>query len=162
MYKIILIFVTLLFSTGAFAGECGNVSLQGNFSYEVSGVNSFPLPPPSGPLVTQSTHVVGKVNFDGKKKGTVTFKGFGSAAGFTAQRTGTGSYVVRADCTATGKIAWSANGLPTGETSDFWIVLDQMDDSQSFNVAYHANVLVTDNDLHSASGSMTRRIGKFQ
>jgi hypothetical protein len=155
MYKLILIFATLLFSTGAFAKGCNNVSLQGTFSYEVSGVNSFPLPPPNGPLVTQSTHVIGKVNFDGK--GNVTFKGFGSAAGQTAERTGTGSYEVNADCNATGTMNWS-----TGETSDYWIELDQMDDSQQFNRAYHANVMVTDNNLHSASGSMTRRIGKFK
>lgn len=173
MYKIILIFVTLLFSTGAFAKPvpkpvpkpaakpCNNDSLQGTFSYEVSGVNSFPLPPPNGPLVTQSTHVVGKVNFDAD--GNVTFKGFGSAAGFTAERTGTGSYEVKEDCTATGTITWFADGLATGETSDYKIILDQMDNSAQFKKAYHAYVLATDNNLQSsASGSITRRIGKFQ
>jgi len=165
MNKIILIFATLLFSTGAFAIGCNNGSLKGSFSYEVSGVNTFPLPP-SNSLVTQSTHVLGQVKFDGKKdvsgNGTVTFNGFGSAAGFTAERTGTGSYVVNPDCTATGKMAWSANGLPTGETSEYWITLDQMDNLPKPNKAYHANVMVTDNDLHSASGSMTKLVGKFK
>lgn len=104
--------------------------------------------------------MIGRVSFDGD--GTATFKGVGSAAGSTAERTGTGSYVVKADCTATGTIAWSANGLPTGETSDYSIMLDQMDDGPKFNRAYHANILVTDNNLHSSSGSMTRRIGKFK
>jgi hypothetical protein len=152
MYKIILIFATLLFSTGAFAKPCDNSTLQGTFGYEVNGVNSFPL---GGSLVTQSTHVIGRVSFDGK--GKTTFKGVGSAAGSTAERTGTGTYVVKADCSATGTIDWS-----TGETSEYWIIPDQMDDGPQFNRAYHANVLVTDNNLHSSSGSMTRRIGKFK
>ena len=155
MNKIILFFATLLFSTGAFAIECNNVSLKGRFSYEVSGVNLFPLPPPNGPLVTRSTHVVGKVEFDGK--GNATFNGFGSAAGSTAQKTGTGLYAVNPDCTATGTMNWDGSG---GETSEYWIILDQMDDRLKPNRAYHANVVVTDNNLHSASGSLTRFVSK--
>jgi hypothetical protein len=59
MNKIISIFAILLFSTGAYAKGCDESSLDGKFSYEVSGVNEFHNPTPVSPLVTQSTHVVG-------------------------------------------------------------------------------------------------------
>ena len=70
MNKMLLICTTLLFSAGAFAAGndgrgCDNKSLIGAYSYTVSGVNEFPTPP-RGNLVTQSTHVIGKVTFDGK------------------------------------------------------------------------------------------------
>ena len=172
MHKIILIFATLLFSTGAFANSkgCDNGSLRGKFSYEVSGVNEFPL---GVKMVTRSTHVVGQVTFDGSADanglGEATFRGWGSAAGVTKSKTGSGTYMVNpANCTAEGTMQWyQDDGItPSGLTSEYVIILDQMDNSRSPNRTYHANVLATDNVpghpefAGSASGTLTRLIMK--
>ena len=163
MHKIILIVTTLLFSTGTFAAGCGNASLIGRYSYEVSGVNAFPLPVFG--TVTRSTHVVGQVEFDGLANddglGGVIFNGFGSAAGALVSKTGVGTYKVAGsvDCIAEGTMQWyNDDGITlSGLTSTFVIILDQMDNSMTPNKAYHANVVVTDNELgHSASGSLTK------
>lgn len=156
MNKIILFFAALLISTVAFAEDndngkgkdCDNGSLTGRYAYEVSGVNSFPLP--EG-LVTRSTHVVGQVSFNGE--GQADFIGFGSAAGQVVEKTGTGTYVVNPDCTVQGTMNWEGPGQLT---STFNIMLDQMDSNPKTNKAYHAYVLATDNTGSSASGSITR------
>ncbi|MDI1293550.1 MAG: hypothetical protein PSV18_12495 [Methylobacter sp.] len=165
MNKTILIFAALLISTGAFADDkdndkdkdkafakdkvCDNGTLTGQYTYEVSGVNSFPLPTVG--LVTRSTHVVGQVLFDGE--GHADFIGFGSAAGHVADKTGTGTYVVNPDCTAEGTMNWDG---PVAQTSTFNIMLDQIANNPTTRNAYHAYVLVTDDVGSSASGSLTR------
>ncbi|MDD5411389.1 MAG: hypothetical protein PHF31_08240 [Methylobacter sp.] len=166
MKKIILISAVTLFSTGAYATGCDESSLKGKYGYEVSGVNEFPLPPTFTTKVTRSTHVVGQAKFDGK--GNFDISGYGSAAGSTAARTGSGTYTVNpVDCTAEGTLTWN-----TGETSNFVIVLDQTDNSKSdsANRAYHSSVLVASDGVitglpvkypSSASGSLTRFNGKF-
>jgi hypothetical protein len=167
MNKMILIFATLLFSTGAFATNlgCNNGSLKGIFSYEVSGVNQFPYPNLlSKTLVTRSTHVVGLVTFDGLGQrgldGHVKFTGVGSAAGVERAKTATGTYVVRADCSVVGKMVWQ----PGAFTSTFFMTLNQLDAESSPYKAYQANVLATDTDPRvaaSGSGLITRLAGKF-
>ena len=146
-----------------------NSSLDGKFSYEVSGVNEFHYPTPVSPLVTQSTHVVGRAEFDAEN-GTVDIIGKGSAAGAVADRNGNGTFAVDKDnCTAEGTIHWALPvGAPVGtpaETSHFYIVLDNSDnsDKHSANKAYHANVLVSSEAPYSssASGSLHRFVGKF-
>jgi len=160
MNKTILIFAALLMSTGAFADDkdkdkafakdkvCDNGTLTGQYTYEVSGVNSFPLP--EG-LVTRSTHVVGQVFFDGE--GQADFTGFGSAAGQVADKTGTGTYIVNPDCTVQGTMNWEG---PVAQTSTFNIMLDQIANNPTTRNAYHGYVLVTDDVGSSASGSITR------
>ena len=130
MNKIILIFATLLFSTGAFAANlgCTNGSLKGTYSYEVSGVNEFPFPNlASKTLVIRSTHVVGLVTFDGLGQrgldGHVKFTGVGSAAGVDRAKIGVGTYVVRADCSVVGKMVWQ----PGNFFSTFFMTLGQLD-----------------------------------
>ena len=138
MNKIIFIFATLLFSTGAFArGGCDEGSLYGNFGYEVSGVNSIPVPGVG--LVTRSTHVVGTVWFAGD--GNASFKGVGSAAGVIREKTGVGTYWVNPDCTAEGKMTWAATDTSPAQTSTFHIILDQMDMGPHFNKPNHGYVL---------------------
>jgi hypothetical protein len=171
MKKIILISAVTLFSTGAYAAGCDESSLKGKYGYEVSGVNEFPLPPTFTTKVTRSTHVVGQANFDGK--GSFDIAGYGTAAGFTATRTGSGTYTVNPlDCTAEGTLVWEAVAPAVPETSHFIIVLDHTDsrNNRADNKAYHASVLVdsdgkTANPLvafpSSASGSLTRFNGKF-
>ncbi|MDD5410761.1 MAG: hypothetical protein PHF31_04995 [Methylobacter sp.] len=164
MKKIILISAVTLFSTGAYAAGCDESSLKGKYGLEVSGVNEFPLPPTFTTKVTRSTHVVGQASFDGNGNFNVT--GYGSAAGSTAVRSGTGTYSVnKNDCIATGNMTWN-----TGETSDFLMVLDHTDnsDNNAANKAYHASVLVnTDGKTvlgtypSSASGALTKFVGKF-
>jgi hypothetical protein len=176
MKKIILISAVTLFSTGVYADPhakgCDESSLKGKYGYEVSGVNEFPLP--SG-VVTRSSHVVGQAFFDGKGKFDIT--GMGSAAGHTAERTGNGTYEVNpSTCIAKGTLVWDAVGLAPAETSDFYIVLDHMDNSDghsnehSANKAYHASVLVSSDGQtaipgvtypSSASGTLTKFVGKF-
>ena len=138
MKKIILISAVTLFSTGAYAAGCDESSLKGKYGLEVSGVNEFPLPPTFTTKVTRSTHVVGQASFDGK--GNFDIAGYGSAAGSTAVRTGNGTYSVnKANCIAEGTMLWN-----TGETSNFLIVLDQIEksddhsDEHSANKAHHA------------------------
>ena len=185
MKKIILISAVTLFSTGVYADDshqvkgCDEGSLKGKYGFEVSGVNSFPIPTPTGLTpVTRSTHMVGQAYFDGQKKFDIV--GYGSTAGFTAERTGTGTYFVNKDnCTAEGTMTWN-----TGDTSNFLIVLDNMEDSSddhsdgkehhssddkghhSAKKAHHASMIVdskTASGLYpsSASGSLTRFNGKF-
>ena len=172
--KIILISAVTLFSTGAYAAGCDESSLKGKYGYEVSGVNEIPLlANPMDPTsflgnVTRSTHVIGQVKFDGK--GELTIAGYGSAAGSTAVRTGNGTYSVNDNCIAEGTMLWN-----TGETSNFLIVLDQIEksddhsDEHSANKAHHANVIVdTDGKTalgtfpSSASGTLTKFVGKFK
>ena len=167
MNKIISIFAILLFSTGTYAGACNESSLQGRYSYEVSGFNEIPLPPDFKNTGLRSTHVVGQAFFDGKGHFDVT--GYGSAAGSFAERHNLtqGTYTVNsADCTATGSLTWN-----TGETSDFHIVLSNADnsDEHSSKKAYNASVLVsTDGKTllgtypSSASGTLTRLNGKYK
>jgi hypothetical protein len=167
MNKIILIFATLLFSTGAFAANlgCNNGSLKGTFSYEVSGVNEFPFPNQlSKTFVTRSTSVVGLVYFDGLGQhgldGHVKFIGVGSAAGVQRAKTATGTYVVRSDCSVVGQLVWQ----PGAFTSIFFMTLNQVDVERSPYLAYQANVLATDSDPRvqaSGSGSITRLAGRF-
>ncbi|MFZ2313630.1 MAG: hypothetical protein WAV82_13545 [Methylobacter sp.] len=164
MKKIILISAVTLFSTGAYAAGCDESSLKGKYGYEVSGVNTFPVPPTFTTKVTQSTHVVGQANFDGN--GDFTIVGFGSAAGSTATRTGTGTYTVDpATCTATGTLVWNTVASAPEEKSEFYIVLDHTDNrnARADTKAYHASVLVTTAAPYSASasGSLTRFNGKF-
>ncbi|MFA6163973.1 MAG: hypothetical protein WC685_11150, partial [Methylobacter sp.] len=128
---------------------------------------------PTGPStfinVTRSTHVIGQAFFDGKGKFDIA--GYGSAAGFTTERTGSGTYFVnKDDCIAEGTMTWN-----TGDTSNFHIVLDHMDESDdhsddkghhSAKKAHHASMIVdskTASGLYpsSASGSLTRFNGKF-
>ncbi len=166
MKKIILISAVTLFSTGAYAAGCDESSLKGKFGYEVSGVNEFPLLPNFIFKTTRSTHVVGQAIFDGKSVFTIT--GYGSAAGSLQAMTGTGTYTVNpVNCIAEGVLAWD-----TGETSEFRMVLDHTDSSNSHvaNKVYHASVLVaTDGKTiipamifpSSASGTLTRFVGKF-
>ena len=175
MKKIILISAVTLFSTGAYAGECKDNSLKGQYGYEVSGVNAFPLS--TGEVVTRSTHVVGQARFNGK--GDFSIAGYGSAAGYTTELTGHGEYIVDpSTCTAKGSLKWmpdAAAGVPE-QTSNFYIVLDRIDNSDghsnehSANKAHHASVLVdTDGKTadptvsfpSSASGSLTKFVGKF-
>ena len=140
MNKIILIFATLLFSTGAFATGCDDLSLLGRFSYEISGVDaSF--------LNNSSTHSVGKVTFDGA--GNVTLIGVRTSVGGDFEpESGNGSYHVNADCTASGLIG----------TFKVAIMLDQMDNVPTPNRAYHAAIAVNDTDQFSGSGSLTRLV----
>ena len=180
MKKIILISAISLISTGAYAAGCDESSLKGKYGYEVSGVNEFPLPtsPSTFINVTRSTHVIGQAFFDGKGKFDIA--GYGSAAGSTTERTGSGTYFVnKDDCTAEGTMIWN-----TGDTSNFLIVLDHMEDSNddhsdgkghhssddkehhSAKKAHHASMIVdskTASGLYpsSASGSLTRFNGKF-
>ncbi|WP_340123313.1 hypothetical protein [Methylobacter svalbardensis] len=160
MNKIILSFAALLISTGAFADDkgeasakdkdCDNGSLTGPYTYEVSGVNLFPLPDVG--LVTRSTHVVGQVFFDGK--GRADFTGFGSTAGQVVDKIGTGDYKVNPDCTVTGTMNWEG---PVAQTSTFNIMLDQIDNNPTTKKAYHGYVLAAAADVgSSASGSITR------
>jgi len=171
MKKIILISAVTLFSTGVYADPhakgCDESSLKGKYGFEVSGVNSFPIPTPTGLTpVTRSTHMVGQAYFDGQKKFDIV--GYGSTAGFTAERTGTGTYSVNDNCIAEGTMHWN-----TGETSNFLIVLDQIEksddhsDEHSANKAHHANVIVdTDGKTalgtypSSASGTLTKFVSK--
>ncbi|MDD5410762.1 MAG: hypothetical protein PHF31_05000 [Methylobacter sp.] len=185
MKKIILISAATLFSTGVYADPhshhaigCGDSSLKGKYGYEVSGVNTFPVPVLGA--VTRSSHVVGQANFNGN--GEFTIAGYGSAAGYTADRIGHGTYAVDpATCTAKGTLVWDVPvGAPFGtpaENSEFYIVLDQMDNSDGHsdqhsanNIAHHASVLVSSDGLtadskvsfpSSASGSLTKFVGKF-
>ena len=164
MKKIILISAVTLFSAGTYAAGCNNSTLNGKFGYEVSGVNEFAVPPLFITKVTRSTHVIGQAFFDGK--GNFDITGYGSAAGELADRTGTGTYSVnKADCTAEGTMTWN-----TGETSQFRIVLNNMDKDNG-NKPYSASVLVaTDGQVtglpvkfpSSASGTLTRYNGKFK
>jgi len=167
MNKIILIFAILLFSTGAYARGCDERSLRGYFSYEVSGVNAFynPLLGNPPPLVTQSTHVVGRAVFNGQAR-TVDIIGKGAAAGALEDRIGHGSYTVdSATCIATGYIDWEVTAPAQPEHSEFYIVMDNQDnsDEHSSNLAYHANVVVSSDAPYSssASGSLTRYIRQF-
>ena len=160
MKKIILISAVTLFSTGAYSGECKDNSLKGQYGYEVSGVNLVPLPGTTPGI--RSTHVVGQARFNGK--GDFSIAGVGSAAGYVTGRTGSGLYTVDPEtCTATGNVAWTIDGVLTGETSDVYIVLDQADGGHSDNRAYHASLLVTSKAPYSssASGTLTRFVGKF-
>lgn len=164
MNKIISIFAILLFSTGAYAAGCDNGSLKGKYGYDVSGVNLVPLPAAPG-FDVRSTHVVGQAKFDGA--GVVSLFGTGSTAGSPLiSKTGTGTYLVdSATCAATGKIIWDLlPGEKTPLISDFYMVLVHTDnsDSHSVNKAYQANVVITDSNGHSASGSFTRMVGKFK
>jgi hypothetical protein len=155
MKKIILISAILLFSTGAFAQVwCNNGSLKGTYSYEVSGVNQFPLPP-TGTFVTRSTSVVGQVHFDGH--GKATFSGIGSAAGIIRTKIGNGQYLVKNNCTATGNLVWQSGDIP----SQFSIILDHVDNKPRPYIAYHGVVLATDPGVASASGSITKVIDEF-
>lgn len=164
MKKIILISAVTLFSAGTYAASCDNSTLKGKFGYEVSGVNEFPVPPLFITKITRSTHVVGQANFDGEGEFTIT--GYGSAAGELADRNGNGTYEVNpADCTASGTLTWN-----TGETSQFRIVLNNMDKDNG-NKPYNASMLVaTDGQVtgspvkfpSSASGTLTRYNGKFK
>ena len=185
MKKIILISAVTLFSTGVYADDshhakgCDESSLKGQYGYEVSGVNAFPVPtsPTTFTTVTQSTHVVGQARFNGK--GDFSIAGYGSAAGYTTELTGHGEYIVDpSTCTAKGSLKWmpdAAAGVPE-QTSNFYIVLDRIDNSDghsnehSANKAHHASVLVdTDGKTadptvsfpSSASGSLTKFVGKF-
>jgi len=140
MNKIILIFATLLFSTGALARGCGDLSLKGIFSYEVSGVDS-------SIFGNSSTHSVGQATFDGE--GNVTLIGVRTSVGGDFEpEGGTGTYKVNADCTASGLIG----------TFKVAIILDQMDNVPTPNKAYHGAFAITDTDQFSGSGSLTRLV----
>ena len=155
MNKIIVIFATLFFASGAYASkECNANSLTGEaFSYEVSGVNQFPLPP-GGTLVTRSTHVVGLVSFD--KNGDIHFTGTGSAAGVVRSKIGVGRYQISDSCVVTGFVNWVPADEPSN-FSTFTVVLDQFNATKKPFIALHGVVLATDVDVASSSGSLTRR-----
>jgi hypothetical protein len=166
MNKMILIFATLLFSNGAFAtnvgvGGCNEGSLNGAFSYEVSGVNKFPYPNASSTtFLTQSTHVIGQVYFDGH--GNARFAGIGSAAGESETKPGVGYYTVNKNCIVEGKMTFDKY-----HTTIFTLVLDTMDNKQKTYVAYHGVVLARDTTFGdpkpraSGAGSITKVFGKF-
>ena len=161
MHKLILIFTTLLFSTGVFAKGCDEGTLVGRYSLEAKGVNNIMMLP--GTPVYRSTHLIGVVMFDGS--GNVTMMAHGSTAGNIISKTGSGSYNINADdCSATGNITWNdSDGNPVpGLITDFIMTLDQMDNEVHPNKAYHGYLLATDHvpghpELDgSSSGTFTK------
>ena len=163
MNKIIVIFATLLFASGAFAaGECNVGSLKGDvYSYVVNGVNGLIVEGQG--TEPQGTSVIGLVVFDGK--GFVNFSGTGSAMGQQRAKTGTGRYIVSAQCIVTGFLNFVPADDPSNHT-DFTIVLDQLDTSSGKKPfeAVHGVVLATAPATQSSgSGFIARRVfGQFQ
>ncbi len=162
MNKIIVIFATLLFASGAYAAPapktCSVGSLKGDaYSYIVNGVNGLIVQ--GNPIAPHGTSVIGLVVFDGKS--FVNFTGTGSAMGEQRVKTGSGRYEVTDQCIVRGYIDWVPSDDPNNRTN-FTIVLDQLDTSEGKPYkAVHGVVLATAPDTESsAAGELSIRTFK--
>jgi hypothetical protein len=148
----IFFIIVCLFQANAFAGTCNNGSLLGAYNYEFSGVQ--PYNTTSG-ILSFSNHDAGRINFNGT--GFFNIGGVEIVAGRAVGIRSSGNYSVSTACTASGTFTTN-----TGQLVSYWIYLDQMDDVPATRLAYHATMAIKTSAGVSASGTLTRVIGKFQ
>jgi hypothetical protein len=144
MKKVILLIGLLSIAFNSYAGVCNNGSLLG--AYNVNGSSLY-----SG----QEIYAVSRINFNGK--GTFTISGIAAVSGIAKASNASGTYSVSASCIVAG-----ISILPTGQKTQFWIYLDNIDTAPAINVAYHGSIISNNTTLkYSASGTIDRVIGKF-
>jgi hypothetical protein len=152
MKSLIFMLFSSFVSFNVVAGTCSNGSLLGQYNYEFTGVQPYNT---SIGIYSFSKHNVGRINFNGA--GSVAFSGIETSSGRAISVNGSGSYTVSATCTGYGTIITNY-----GVVLNYWIYLDQMDDAPVTRLAYHATLAIKNNQFESASGTITKVIGKFQ
>ncbi len=100
------------------AADCSNETLKGIFGVSLSGTRPAPPPAPPGTIEQVLGIVTQTFNGDGTFTQISTDKG--SVSGVVANRAGTGTYTVNADCSGTTTL--NIPGLPFPIVNDIVIV----------------------------------------